>query len=317
MPSFSDAVAAFQNGDVNTISELPPDILQQVSALQQLTVYTAYRPSFGAVIYNWQRPEVNFFRDFRMRQALTRSIDRVSLVNKFMAGRAVSADSPVLPGSWAYTSDATCPGFDPSQPDLAKKSLSQVQILPTAVPDTATQQADQPPPAPSGPEFRFQLLVNNDTALANMAAEIVNKWNELGLKTNVVVVDAVTFKERLAAGNFDAALVELNLAPNADPDPYSLWRQVPADGGLNFGGMNDRRLSELVEQARREVNGIRRAELYKEFQRLFCERAAALLLYYPVYAYGADSRIEGIQLGFMSNPSDRFRTIQAWRFTRS
>jgi ABC-type transport system substrate-binding protein len=78
--------------------------------------------------------------------------------------------------------------------------------------------------------------------------------------------------------------------------------------------MNERRLSELVESARREVNGIHRAKLYHDFQQLFCERAAALLLYYPVYAYGADNRIIGIQLGFMSNPADRFRTIQDWRF---
>ena len=149
-----------------------------------------------------------------------------------------------------------------------------------------------------------------------MATDIVKAWTALGLKVTVVVVDTVTFKERLAAGNFDAALVELDLEPSADPDPYSLWRQVPADGGLNFGGLNERRLSELMETARREVNGVQRAELYHEFQKMFCDRAAALVLYYPVYAYGADSRLAGIQLGFMSDPGDRFRTIQNWHFVQ-
>jgi peptide/nickel transport system substrate-binding protein len=324
-PSFNDAIAAFQRGEVNSISELPPDALEQVSALTQLTIYTAYRPAFGAVIYNWQRGEVGFFRDFRMRQALSRSVDRTALVNKFMAGRAVPADSPIIPGSWARASDVSCPGYSPDNPNAAQTLLSQVQILPTPALDAAppaTQAATTDakataPAAPTAPpDFRFQLLVNNDPALANMAAEIVNAWNKLGLHVSVVVVDTATFKERLVAGNFDAALVELNLAPNADPDPYSLWRQIPKDGGLNFGGMNERRLSELVESARREVNGIHRAELYHDFQKLFCERASALLLYYPVYTYGADSRIAGIQLGFMSNPADRFRTIQDWRFVQ-
>jgi hypothetical protein len=79
--------------------------------------------------------------------------------------------------------------------------------------------------------------------------------------------------------------------------------------------MNERRLSELVELARREAaNGVHRAELYHEFQRLFCERASALLLYDPIYAYGIDSRISGVQLGFMAEPSDRFRTLQSWKF---
>jgi ABC-type transport system substrate-binding protein len=187
-----------------------------------------------------------------------------------------------------------------------------------APPNPATVDPRETAPAapPARPDFRFQLLVNNDPALAAMAQEMVNAWNALGLRANVVVVDALTFKERLTAGNFDAALVELNLAPNADPDPYSLWRQAPADGGLNFGGMNDRRLSELMEEARRDANDIHRAQLYREFQKLFCDRTAALLLYYPIYAYGADRRIAGIQLGFMSSPSDRFRTLKDWRFTQ-
>ncbi len=314
--SFNDAIAAFQRGEVNSVSELSPEALHQVSALTQLTTYTAWRPAFGAVIYNWQRGEVGYFRDPRMRKALTQSVDRAALVNKWLAGRAVPADSPIVPGSWANYPDVSCPAYDPT---AATTALSQVQIHPTPVAEAASASTADPgvtvPPAPtSPPEYRFELLVSNDPALTNMATDIVNAWNAIGLKTSVVVVDTPTFKERLVAGSFDAALVELNLAPNADPDPYSLWRQTPKDGGLNFGGMNERRLSELVEAARREVNGVYRVELYREFQRLFCERAAALLLYYPIYAYGADFRIVGIQLGFMSNPSDRFRTIKDWRF---
>jgi peptide/nickel transport system substrate-binding protein len=321
-PSYNDAIAAFQRGKVNSLSELSSDALHQVSALTQLTTYTAWRPAFGAVIYNWQRNEVGYFRDPRMRQALARSVDRAALVNKWLAGRAVVADNPIVPGSWANFRDVTCPGYNP---DFARTALTQVQIQPpVSAPDAgegatqaATTEATALPAAPAAnPEYRFQLLVNDDAALANMATDVVNAWNTVGFKASVVVVDTPTFKERLVAGNFDAALVELNLAPNADPDPYSLWRQTPADGGLNFGGMNERRLSELVEAARREVNGIHRAELYHDFERLFCERAAALLLYYPIYAYAADYRIAGIQLGFMSNPSDRFRTIKDWRFTQ-
>jgi peptide/nickel transport system substrate-binding protein len=313
-PTVRDALAAFQRGEVNSLSELSSDALHQVSALTQLTIYTAWRPAFGAVIYNWQRNEVAYFRDPRMRQALARSVDRAALVSKWLAGRAVMADNPVVPGSWANFRDVTCPTYNP---DAARGALSQVQIRPVEeVPQAGTANANGTVPAvPSGPaEYRFQLLVSNDPDLASMAADIVNAWTAIGLKASVVVTDTPTFKERLVAGNFDAALVELNLAPNADPDPYTLWRQAPRDGGLNFGGMNERRLSELVEAARRDVNGIHRAELYHDFERLFCERAAAVLLYYPIYAYGADYRIAGIQLGFMSDPSDRFRTIKDWRF---
>jgi len=150
--------------------------------------------------------------------------------------------------------------------------------------------------------------------MAGMAQEIVKAWDGIGLKAQIVITDNKSLKERLTAGNFDAALVELDLSPSTDPDPYSLWRQVPADGGLNFGGMNDRLTSEMLEQARSEVNGVHRTELYHQFQQIFCDRAVALLLYYPVYVYATDSRLAGVQLGFISDPSDRFRSIKNWRF---
>src|SRR5262249_19012162 len=159
--------------------------------------------------------------------------------------------------------------------------------------------------APAGPTaphvYQFTLLVSNDPDLEAMSTDIVNSWTALGIQASKDVVDAPTFKGRLQSGNFDAALVELNLDPGADPDPYSLWRLNPDQGGLNFGGLNERRLSELVEQGRR-ATGPYRVDLYRQFQQLFCDRAAAILLYYPVYYYRADRRIADIQLGFMSDP---------------
>jgi peptide/nickel transport system substrate-binding protein len=308
VPTFADAVAAFQRGEVNTINPVMPDALGQVSALP-LNPLPAYRPSLGAVIYNWRGESAVFLRDLRFRQALAYSLNRPALVQKHLANRAIVADGPVLPSSWAYAPGVRCPTFDL---DRAQRDLGLVQLVPTALPPDVTPEASAMI-APADGKFRFQLLVSDDPALAAMAEDIVNSWRALGLLPTLVVVDRITFRERLTSGNFESALVELNLEPLADPDPYSLWRQLPAEGGLNFGGFNDRRLSEIMESARREPNGITRAALYRDFQQLFCDRAAAIPLFYPAYFYGVDQRLQGVQIGFMSNPSDRFRTIHDWR----
>jgi peptide/nickel transport system substrate-binding protein len=321
-PTATDAVAAFQRGEVNSLGELPPELVEQVSGLNQLGRYEGHRPAFGTVIYNWSRSSVNFFHDARFRSALFKSVDRNKLVNQFLQNRAVVADSPILPDSWAYTGDANCPAYSVTD---ARADLSRVQVGPAATlaaTSAATAAANKtalptvPAATPQPSDFKFQLLVSNDKDLAPMADEIANEWKAaLGIQVAPIVVDAETFKNRLVAGDFDAALVELNLAPGADPDPYSLWRQEPEGGGLNFGRLNDRQISSIVEAARREsVNGAARAQLYKDFQRAFCQRAAALLIYYPVYTYAVDRRVAGIQLGFMSSPEDRFRTLKTWQF---
>ena len=323
-PTLDAALNAYHNGDVLSVSGLPAN----TSANTAFRLYFQYQPAFGAVIYNWQNPNTAFFRNLQFRQALTRAINRDALVTHYLAGRALPASSPILPDSWAYAPDVNCAQTNPYSADSARAALAIAQsqkLLVTAAPATAaattvaTAAATAAVPAPltttGGGAFGFRLLVNNDPALVGMAQDMIKAWNDVGLSVQIVVTDASTFNARLVKGDFDAALVELNLAPSADPDPYTLWRQPPAEGGLNFGGMNDRRLNDLVEQARRESNnGVQRAALYHDYQKVFCDEAAALLLYDPVYVYGTEARLGGVQLGFIAEPSDRFRTIQDWRF---
>jgi len=341
-PSADAAVNAFQRGEVFSIGELPPETLQQIGAITELQTYFQHRPTFGVVIYNWQNPNTPFFHDLRLRQALASAIDRTTLVSRYLAGRALPAYSPILPDSWAYDPNTNCPQLMPYDIAQAKDDMAHIQISAPSATAVATSNATAsaitsgatdlapvataastattaaPAPATSSggaSKFHFQLLVSNDPAVVNMAKDMITAWASIGITVQISVTDAQSLNPRLIKGNFDAALVELNLAPSADPDPYSLWRLLPANGGLNFGGMNERGLNDLLEQARRESNnGVHRAELYRQYQQLFCERAAALLLYNPVYAYGADRRINGVQLGFIAQPSDRFRTLRDWKF---
>ena len=41
-------------------------------------------------------------------------------------------------------------------------------------------------------------------------------------------------------------------------------------------------------------------------------KVPSLLLYYPVYSYGVNERIRGVQLGPLLTPSDRLQTLADW-----
>ncbi|MCA9889416.1 MAG: peptide ABC transporter substrate-binding protein, partial [Anaerolineae bacterium] len=64
---------------------------------------------------------------------------------------------------------------------------------------------------------------------------------------------------------------------------------------------------------RRDPMGPNRLPLYQSFQRLFVERAIAIPLYYPLFTYAVRDNISGVQLSFISQPSDRFRTLADWQ----
>jgi ABC-type transport system substrate-binding protein len=158
------------------------------------------------------------------------------------------------------------------------------------------------------------LLTRDDPALVGMAQEIADSWAVLGFTVRVESAAPDMLLARLESGDFDAALIELSFEPGADPDSFVFWHQGEYERGQNYGAMDDRRVSEALEMGRREAAGINRVIHYRAFQEIFAERAPALILYYPLYTYAADERLEGVQFGFLSSPADRFRHIEDWAF---
>ena len=145
----------------------------------------------------------------------------------------------------------------------------------------------------------------------------MDQWRQIGVDVDLEVLDAADLVERLQTPtdqgrNFDAALVEFGQGRLADPDPYPIWHQSQIEEGLNISGFSDRDISEALEIARKDPNGVRRAELYATFQQLFMERVAAILLYHPVYHYALSCQVTGVQLKVYVDPADRFRNLQDW-----
>lgn len=321
-----DALDAFRQGEVNSIGMIPAALQADARSIPGLSLYTGIKPHVGVLIYNWERDTVRFVRNARARLALAHAVDRDELVTQHLADRAIPADSPLLPTSWAYAPGTHWPEYDLAQAqtllDMANLTFDAPADPPPADADAADDGAadgdadadDDPPVEPAPAILGLTILVLDDPALVALARDIAASWQQLGFATDVDPVDAATLHTRLEAGDFDAGIVEYSFAPYADPDPYVFWHQGQYELGQNFGGMDDRRISEALEDARRDPYGVNRAVHYARFQQLFAERAPALTLYYPLYIYGADARLDGVQIGFLSTPSDRFRHIQAWTF---
>ncbi|MBI5931206.1 MAG: hypothetical protein HY862_17990 [Chloroflexi bacterium] len=321
------AIAAYVQGEVNSIGQIDPNRLASLRGLPHLAVYNTTLPSVGVLIYNWNKDGIRYVRDQRLRQAFAYGIDRIGAVQRTMGIEAIPANSPLIPGSWAYDPNAAYPSPDvnaaqalidtvsfeaPSTPE-ATPTEGGTEPTPENGPTDETPTATPEPSATPDPIRRnFTILVLDDPAMTALAQDLATQWAALGFTVTVEAVDHPTLRQRLEDGDFDTAIVEFSFAPYADPDPYTFWHVGQAEDGQNYGAMRDLRLSELLQQARRETVGVNRVALYKEFQRLFVERAPALTLYYPVYSYVTDDRLENVQVGFITTPADRFRTLQDW-----
>ena len=159
----------------------------------------------------------------------------------------------------------------------------------------------------------FTLLHPDDALHTQIAQAIQSQWAKIGVRVDL---QAMPYNQlvlnSLASRAYQSALVDLNLSRTPDPDPYPFWHQAEATGGQNYSQWDNRPASEYLEQARVTADPSLRTRLYRNFQVVFAKELPALPLYIPVYTYGVDSQVQGVQVAPLYDPSDRLATFTQW-----
>ena len=313
-PGFEDALTALRAEEIDGLAA--SNRSQRASLLSAVSpaaysIHTTLESTLGVLIFNWQREDTAYFREQRVRLALESSIDRESMIERNLRNTAVLADSPLWPGSWAYSADLNWPE---TNLNTGRFLLETANLQPRTREESGETDAEatEEPTEESPYLLEFRILAPDEPTITSMLQEMSVQWSQIGVNAQIEAVDAETYQARLEAGDFDAALVELSLGTSADPDVYPFWHQGQYPDGLNYGGVDDRRISETLEKARSDPSGINRSIYYDEFQRDFVERAIGIPLYYPLFTYVTPADVSGVQLGFMGTPDDRFRTLNEW-----
>jgi peptide/nickel transport system substrate-binding protein len=301
-PTSADALDAYQQGDVLGVSQITPDVLNPALEEPNLSVYTSRLPQISFVLFNLNNPEVAFLQNAKVRRALMLGLNRSYLINKYLQGQAVTTDGPILPGSWAYYDDGE--QFDYAPDEAINLLKVEGYVIPAAGGDVR---------AKDGTALSFTMLHPDDEIHTKIAETIRDEWAQIGVHAELQAVPydklAADF---LTSRKYQAALVDLNLARTPDPDPYPFWHQAEATGGQNYSQWDNRAASEYLEQARVTADYSLRTRLYRNFQVVFAKELPALPLFAPVYSYGVDSQVQGVQVPALYDPSDRLATFSSW-----
>lgn len=302
-PSSAAALDAYHQGQVLGISEITPDVLPQALTEPNLSLYTGRLPELSLVLFNLNNPEVPFLQDAKLRRALMLALNRQMIVDKLLQGQAILADGPLFPGTWAYYDGIEHISFDP------EAALSLLKANEYKIPASGGQVRVNK----DGKALEFTLAYPDDTLHTSIAQLIQQNWAVVGVKVDLEALSYDTLiNDRLGPRSYQAALVDLNLVRSRDPDPYPFWHQSEATGGQNYSQWDNRPASEYIEQARIDPNYDTRTRLYRNFQVMFSKDLPALTLYYPVYSYGVDRQVLGVQMPPLFDTSDRFLTISDW-----
>ncbi len=297
-PSYERLLTAYQAGEIQGISFIPPYLFPDAAALPTLNLYGARLSGYQIVYLNLQDPEGSpFFQDARVRRALLHTLDREALINNALNGQGILANGPIRPWSWAYDSETPPSEFDPARAEALLADAAWLDTDGDGVRDK------------EGRPLQFTLLTGDDPVFVGLGRAMADQWARYGISV-MVETQGAGMSDRLRTRDFQAVLVELLLS--GDPDPYPLWHQTQIAGGQNYAGWDNREVSEALEEARYLTDQDQRKAHYVKFQRIFADEVPALIIAYPTYTYAVDQSVQNVQIGPLVRPSDRFRTIADW-----
>jgi len=296
------AFDAYEQGEVLGVSEISPDVLPRALEDPQLSLYTSQLPQISMVMLNTKNQEAPYLENANVRRALLLGLNRNFIISAFLQGEAIVANGPILPGSWAHYDGIERLNYDP---EGAVQLLKDEGFVIPASGGTVRAKDNVP--------LDFVLLHPDDALHTQIAQAIQQQWVLIGVQVNL---QAVPYDQMvptyLAPRAYEAAVVDLNIARTPDPDPYPFWHQSEATGGQNYSQWDNRSASEYLEQARTETDFTVRTRHYRNFQVIFEKELPSLPLYFPVYSYGVDAQVRGVQIASLYDRSDRFSLIRSW-----
>lgn len=302
-PSFGAATAGFRLGEAHGLGHIPDDRLEEVRDTPGASLLQTAPARYSMLLLNTRSP---LFDRVETRQAFALAIDRAAIVTQALGGRGRPAVSPLLPGSWAFDSNAPLSShrYNPAE---ARRLL-----------DTAGWKlgADGVR-AREGVTLTVVLSANADVpANVEVALQLEGYLRAIGVDVKPAYVSReVLLRDYLGPRAFHVALATWE-AQGADPDVYRYWHssQISIEGGLNFSGWANPQADAALEAARLSSDKAERKRHYLEFQKAFLQDVPAVILSSPLYTYAVRLPATGVSLPPVEilDPSQRFDTLSSW-----
>ncbi|MDP2949244.1 MAG: ABC transporter substrate-binding protein [Chloroflexota bacterium] len=298
-PDYASAVTALREKRVQGLllgPEASAEDLAQLEELRDMRQLTSRRNSYTILYLNTRLP---LLEDKWVRQAILYALDREAIVTNTLDGRAQLANSPIVPGTWAYSDDVSSNRHDPEQ----ARSLLEKR---------GWQMNSRGVMEKEGTELHLAILTDSDPERIAIAQEIGRQLKEVGVEVSVESQGgSALVQDFILPRRFEAVLYGWD--QGYDPDPYPAWHSSQAGGqGLNLAGFSHQYLDQVLSEARQSSDLERRKALYREFQQIFAQEVPSVLLFYPVYNYFIDQRVRGVSLGVLFEPASRFVNVHQW-----
>lgn len=218
--------------------------LPQLARDPRLAVHTSPSDNRYLLVFNLRRPP---FADRRVREALSRALDRTALLQTALYGYGAPAVGFYTPAvAWAYNAAARTPAFDPAR---ARALLDAAGLKPDA----------------SGVRLRTELLVGALPPFTEVARSVADQLRTLGLEVRVTPVTGAAWMERAGERHeFDLTL----MGGNQGPDPENLNARFGSRGAFQIMGYESPEMDAALADGAHAVGLAARSRAYFRAQEI-------------------------------------------------
>jgi peptide/nickel transport system substrate-binding protein len=254
VPEARTRLSMLQAGEVQVVYNVAPNEIPGLSADPKFKLETP--PSAGWRIYGFNNQKKPF-DDVRVRRALNLAVDRETIVRDILKGSGHVADSPLGPGMFGYAPTMKYP-YDPEK---AKELLKEAGV------------ADG---------FKTTMIISPSEVVAatEVATAVQAYLQQVGVQAEINSLEQAVWLAELTkpAAENKTEIFQYQYG-GADPDALRLVLH-PAEWPPRRNGAfyKNERVDKLLEDGAATVDQAKRAEIYKEVQRLVMDDAPWLFV---------------------------------------
>ena len=252
--SSATRIAALLSGDVDLVTDLPPQDVARLRADPKLKILDGIEVRTIFIGMDQHADELRYssvkgknpFKDIRVREALNLAVDRDAIRRVTMRGLSLPAAIMVAPGVHGHTDD-----IDQAlklDVEGAKKLLAEAGY-------------------PQGFDFALDCPNNRYVNDEEICQALVGMWAKVGLKVKLNAQPMATFIQKVQKFDLDTYMLGWGVV-NFDAN-YTLQSLVHtktggADGSFNLGRISDPKIDALVDAIKVELDVAKRDAMLRE-----------------------------------------------------
>lgn len=316
-----DLINALLSNTINQASGISPENADKIKSYGY-EINTANLPRIFGLFFNSNNNKI--LQDKDIVRAFDKALNRQEIIDKVLSSYADPIHDPIPE---TIKKDESVGGYLTSSIDEARDILEKsgwkqgadgIRSKGGATTVTRTKKVGKKTVTEkvvvnNGPvtKLAFSITTGDTPELKNVTNIVKEQLEKLGASIEIKIYETGPLNNIIRSRDYEALF--FGQIVNHESDLFSFWHSSQKnDPGLNIAMYSNKNVDSLLESAQKTLKTEDRLSKYEEFVKEFNKDIPALLIYSPKYLYATSSKLNNINLGTLTTPSDRFLSIYKW-----